>query len=308
MQLEYLETLVEAVAQGSFSRAAERLCLTQSAVSKRIRFLEEHYGYPLLDRSGATIVPTAAGQLVLERARHLIAIEQELEESLDGLHRRRPISFCCTPGFGIAHLPGVMRQLILREADTSRIQFLFDTPENILRGVAEERYDVAVAEHCTVPELDGLRCFTLPADEMVFVSAPGLRLPTPRIPVEVLLAQTLLHRREECCSRIFLDANLARIGRAIGDFRRAVLIDDLHLIVRSAVAGEGVAFVSCDVVAPQVREKQLVTHGVDGFAHRRDRTLVASARQAESEIARQLVDSVLEAFSPGAAPALALGA
>lgn len=96
VQLDYLETLVEAASLGSFSRAAESLCLTQSAVSKRIRFLEEHYGSPLLDRSGPVIVPTTAGLLVIEKARRLLAIERELEH-LEVLDRRRGISFCCTP-------------------------------------------------------------------------------------------------------------------------------------------------------------------------------------------------------------------
>ncbi len=307
MQLEYLETLVAAVAAGSFSRAAESLCLTQSAVSKRIRFLEEHYGYPLVDRSGPVLAPTPAGALVLEKARHLLAIERELEEGLDGLNRHSALSFCCTPGFGVAHLPGVMRRLILHDVDMSRIRFLFDTPDDILRGVSEERYDVAVAEHCTPPELEGFRTFSLPADEMLFVSAPSLRLPAPRIPIESLCAQTLLHRREACCSRIFLDANLARIGCAIGDFRRAVLIDDLHLILEAAVRGDGVAFVSGDVVAEAVRERRLVTHHVDGFLHRRERTLVVPERRAESPAVAAVVEAVLEVFE-SSSPALAAGA
>jgi DNA-binding transcriptional LysR family regulator len=308
MQLEYLETLVEAAALGSFSRAAESLCLTQSAVSKRIRFLEEHYGYPLLDRSGPTVVPTPAGRLVIEKARRLIAIEQELEEGLEGLSRKRAITFCCTPGFGIAHLPDVMRRLILHDTDMSRLRFLFDAPEDILRGVTEERYDIAVAEHCTAPDFDGLKTYELRSDEMVFVSAPALHLPTPRIPLDVLCAQTLLHRQETCCSRIFLDSNLRSIGRNIGDFRRAVLIDDLHLILKSAMGGDGVAFVSRDVVSDQLREGVLVTHTVEGFLHRRDRTLVTSARHADNPIADRLLESILDVLSPRVRPVVAIGA
>jgi DNA-binding transcriptional LysR family regulator len=308
VQLDYLETLVEAASLGSFSRAAESLCLTQSAVSKRIRFLEEHYGFPLLDRSGPAVVPTTAGLLVIEKARRLLAIERELEDGLEVLDRRRGISFCCTPGFGIAHLPEVMRRFMLHEADMSLVRFLFDTPENILRGVAEQRFDLAVAEHCTAPDLAGLRAHALPADEMVFVSAPALHLPAPRIPMDVLCAQTLLHRQEACCSRIFLDSNLERVGRCIGDFKGSVLIDDLHLILKSAIEGDGVAFVSRDVVTSLVREGALVTHTVEGFVHRRDRTLVSSERIAASPVATLLHRSVLEAFASRAVSAVPVGA
>lgn len=298
MQLDYLETLVEVAASGSFSRAAERLFLTQSAVSKRVRYLEEHYGYPLLDRSGPLLVPTPAGQLVLEKAHRLLSIERELEAGLEGLDHRRAITFCCTPAFGVAHLPGVMRHLVMQGADMSRVRFLFDTPDNILRGVAEERYDIAVAEHCTPPDLAGMTTFELPPDEMVFVSAPSLRLPSPGITLDALCSQTLLHRQEACCSRIFLDANLARVARSMSDFRRTVLIDDLPLILQSAVEGAGVAFVSRDVASAHVETGALVTHTVEGFVHRRERALVASARHSSSEAARQLLASVLEVLAP----------
>jgi len=44
METRYLKTLVATVEEGSFSRAAEVLYITQSAVSQRIKFLEEHFG------------------------------------------------------------------------------------------------------------------------------------------------------------------------------------------------------------------------------------------------------------------------
>ena len=59
MELLYLKTLVEVVRTGSLSRAADILCVTQPAVSRRIKFLEDQYGYELLDRSGHRLRPSA---------------------------------------------------------------------------------------------------------------------------------------------------------------------------------------------------------------------------------------------------------
>ena len=58
MELLLLRTLVAVVDAGSFSAAATRLCITQSAVSRRIRQLEEHYAVTLLDRAGPAVRPT----------------------------------------------------------------------------------------------------------------------------------------------------------------------------------------------------------------------------------------------------------
>jgi len=58
MELVYLRTFVQSLEAGSFSKAADALCVTQSAVSRRIKFLEDQYGYPLLDRSGPLLAAT----------------------------------------------------------------------------------------------------------------------------------------------------------------------------------------------------------------------------------------------------------
>ena len=108
METTYLRTLIETVAKGSVSRAAERLFVTPSAVSRRIKFLEDLCGCPLLDRSGPTLKPTEAGRLILEKATEILAIERELMKRLRGVGDRRRISFCCTPAFGIGYLPVTM--------------------------------------------------------------------------------------------------------------------------------------------------------------------------------------------------------
>ena len=55
METRYLNTLIASVEAGTFSKTAELLHITQSAVSQRIKFLEEHFGQQLLDRSGQLV-------------------------------------------------------------------------------------------------------------------------------------------------------------------------------------------------------------------------------------------------------------
>ena len=63
METRYLNTLVASVEAGTFSKAAEILHITQSAVSQRIKFLEDHFGQQLLDRSGQRLALTSAGKV-----------------------------------------------------------------------------------------------------------------------------------------------------------------------------------------------------------------------------------------------------
>lgn len=96
MESLYLKTLIEVAEAGSFSRAADTLCISQSAVSRRIRFLEEQYGYPLIDRSGPSLRATAAGQMVIAKARQILSLENELLRGLDSLKGKRDITFWST--------------------------------------------------------------------------------------------------------------------------------------------------------------------------------------------------------------------
>jgi len=80
MNLRHLEHLLALAETGSFSRAAEKLYITQSALSRSIQALETDLGGPLLDRVGKKNELTPLGRSVLERARRIVHEAQELQE------------------------------------------------------------------------------------------------------------------------------------------------------------------------------------------------------------------------------------
>ena len=69
MEINQLVYLVAIVEEASFSRAADRLGVAQPSISQQIKKLEEEVGTPLLDRLPRRVVPTAAGERLLEHAR-----------------------------------------------------------------------------------------------------------------------------------------------------------------------------------------------------------------------------------------------
>ena len=80
MNLRHLEHWLVLADTGSFSRAAEKLHITQSALSRSIRALEEDLGGPLVDRVGKKNELTPMGRSVLERARRIVHEAQELKQ------------------------------------------------------------------------------------------------------------------------------------------------------------------------------------------------------------------------------------
>lgn len=297
MESVYLKTLVEVVRAGSISRAADTLCVTQPAVSRRIKFMEEQYGCPLLDRSGPRLTPTEAGALVYRKAETLLEIEADLVAGLHLLSGRTRISFTSTPSFGIAHLPAILRQFMLTCADTADLKFVFNMPNQIQQGLNEGRFDLAVTELCEGLDLSSCITVPLPDAEVVFVSAPSLGLPTPNAEIGTLIDVPLFTRREGCCSRTLLESNLEAVGQDLCNFRTLIVFDDLHVIVQAVLNGEGASFLSRDVVADHLASGRMVEHRIAGFQHSRRRAMVTSRSDYMAGALGKFVESLFAHFS-----------
>src|SRR5215218_9404772 len=84
MDTRQLTAFCTVVELKSFSQAAERLGVTQPAVSLQIRSLEERLGQQLLDRSGRRVEPTEAGNRLYRSAQRLLELERQLLEEVAG--------------------------------------------------------------------------------------------------------------------------------------------------------------------------------------------------------------------------------
>lgn len=299
MESLYWRTVVEVVESGSFSRAAEVLCISQSAVSRRIRFMEEQYGCSLLDRTSPSLQPTPAGRVVLEKARHILSLETELVRGLERLKSKRSFSFCCTSAFGIAYLPRVFHSFMLGNVELVDVKFVFDTPARIVQGLQGGLYDLSVIEHCESFDLGGFSAVPLPRDQVVFVSSREVGLPSGEVELGALLEQPLLTRREGSCSRTLLDANLARVGRRLADFRNVAVMDDLHVTLEAIRRGGAVSFLSESIVRQELETGSLTSHYVAGFQHWRHRTLVLGDGSEHCPMLSEFRRTIMGVFDDG---------
>lgn len=294
MELVLLRTLLAVVEAGSFSTAATRLCITQSAVSRRIKQLEDHYGTALLDRSGPAVQPTEAGRGVIERAGRMLELEREIEETVGAHVQRHRISFCCTPGFGTGRLPDIFERFVSAQPTNIDLNVVFRMPEDVLGGLDEGRFDLAVIEHCDDLDLKGFPAFPLPDDEMLFVSAPSFGLEGEVLPVDRLAAQRLYLKSRDGCAYRFLKRGLRLIGHSIEEFGNCAYFDDLAIVVRQVIAGKGIGFVSRELARREIESGLLRIHRVVGFDHRRPRTLVMAPRLRATETTLQFARTIFE--------------
>jgi DNA-binding transcriptional LysR family regulator len=296
MELVLLRTLVAVAEAGSFTAAAERLCVTQSAVSRRIRQLEEHYGVLLLDRGADTVTPTAAGRTLVEKALQILEIERDLEVSVSTHKRRSRISFCCTPCFGTGRLPDIFERYVGTHGLNFDLNVIFEMPEDVMEDLTSGRYDLAVVEHCDNLDFAGCPSYDLPSDQVVFVSAPSLGIADTVVTLEQLTGQRLFLKTYNGCAYRFLRRRLRQLGRGIDEFANATFYDDLAGVVRQVVAGHGIGFVSRELAARKLDNGLLREHRVLGFDHERPRTLLVSPRLRQTELTRGFISAIFDSL------------
>lgn len=173
-RLDYLGLVafVTIADQGSFQRAADMLFLSQAALSRRLRKIEDDLGAPLLIRSSRELSLTEAGQDLLPEARRLL---KELHDIYDAARMRgrrvkQQMAFACLPSIASA---GVSRVLSDFAARRSEVMFrMLDIPagsigEKVRSGEAEFGVTIVTAE---IPDM---RVRPLIEEEYVLVVPSG---------------------------------------------------------------------------------------------------------------------------------------
>src|SRR5437762_3199177 len=106
-----LEAFVAIAEHGGFQRAATRLHLTQTALSRRLQNLEAHVGVRLIERTTRSVALTQLGAHFLPHARRLLADLHgallDIRES--GRAMRGEVTLACVPTVGVQFLPQVLQ-------------------------------------------------------------------------------------------------------------------------------------------------------------------------------------------------------
>ena len=123
METRYLKTLVVAAETGSFSRTAEILNLTQSAVSQRIKFLEEQSSTSSSSTVRQDLELTEVGCGWSTRRGRCWRRSRNCSTSCSSFAGGKRLSLACTPTFGTAFLPRVLNRFMLQNADMADLKF-----------------------------------------------------------------------------------------------------------------------------------------------------------------------------------------
>ena len=137
--------LYEAVVCGSVRSAAEKLGIVPSAVSRQISLLEDSLGVALLERHRSGVVPTEAGQLILDFHRQNLAHRHDMLAKMDALRGLHSGSVSVVSGEGFAQelIDGPIRQFRQQHPGVSIALEIYGTNE-IMRRVREDEAEIGL--------------------------------------------------------------------------------------------------------------------------------------------------------------------
>ncbi len=172
MDFNNLQAFLAVADAGSFSRAAQRLYLTQPAVSKRLASLEDELGLRLFDRIGRKVSLTHAGSSLLPRARELLLQAQDMKHLASNLTEEvsGPLILGTSHHIGLHRLPDVLKQYRSEYSDV-QLDIRFMDSEAACRAVEKGELEMAIV---TLPtdSPSNLQIRELWEDKLCFVTAP----------------------------------------------------------------------------------------------------------------------------------------
>ena len=289
MDTRQLAAFCEVVERKSFSQAAERLGVTQPAVSLQVRSLEKRLGVQLLDRSGRRVEPTEAGQRLYRAAHRMLAVESQLLEELGGGdgELRGELVLGASTGPGGTVVPVLLCEFQRQHPEVSIALSVSDT-NHVIEQVAERELELGVVG--AAPRHRGVVFEPFFRDEVILVCPPGHRFAGTQVTLDELRAEPLILMQEGAGVRQVIEEELRRAGIRLRDLDLQLELG-LQESVKSAVAaGFGMTFISRSGVEAELASGTLTSARVEGLEPAREISLVRAAGRSPTRAAQAFVE------------------
>jgi DNA-binding transcriptional LysR family regulator len=294
MDTRQLQAFCEVVERKSFSQAAERLGVTQPAVSLQVRSLEKRLGTQLLDRSGRRVEPTEAGLRLYRGAQRLLQLEDDIvaslaDEATGALDGTFEIGASTGPG-------GVVLSQLLCEFAAVHEQLhvalsVFDT-QTVVDRVADRSLQLGVVG--AAPRHRGVEYEPFFRDSVILACPPGHRFAGKTVEVDDLREETLIVMQEGAGVRQMIEEELHGVGLRLRDLHVRLELGLQESVTSAVRGGYGVTFISRSSVENDLAAGTLVEARVKGLELEREIHLVRAAGRAETRAARSFVEFARE--------------
>ena len=290
MDTRQLAAFCAVVERKSFSQAAERLGVTQPAVSLQVRALEKRLGTQLLDRSGRRVEPTEAGLRLYRGAQRMLALEDQIVSHVAATAQGEvtgDLALGASTGPAAIAVPILLCEF-QRENPEVRVFLTVSDTHAIVERVAARDLELGIVG--AARRHRGVRFEPFFSDEVILACPPGHRFAGRVVSLDELRQETLILMQEGAGVRQIVEDGLRRQGVRLRELDVRLELG-LQESVRAAVeAGYGVTFISRTAVDADLEAGTLAEAQVEGLAASREIALASAAGRARSRAAEAFVE------------------
>ena len=269
MDTQALTAFLAVAESGSFSTAAERLFITQPAVSKRIAQLEQQLGTRLFDRVGRRIRLTEAGEALLPRARQVLLDLEDMGRAISNLTGTvsGTLRIGTSHHIGLHRLPPVLRRFS-REYPDVKLDIHFIDSEEAWEAVLHGDLEMGVVTLPPQPD-PRLHSQAVWQDPLVFMAAPEHPLARlQRVPLETLTGYSAILPSPVTFTRRIVESLFEEQALTLNISMSTNYLETIHMMVSiglgwsvlpETMLDESVVRLNVDTALP-VRRLGVVTH------------------------------------------------
>ncbi|MGB9181759.1 MAG: LysR family transcriptional regulator [Pyrinomonadaceae bacterium] len=262
MEIRQLKAFLAITESGTFTAGAQRVHITQAAISMQIRQLETELGAQLFVRAPRRVILTEAGEALLARARAILrehdAAVSEIAELAGAEHGRLRVG-SASAMVSADPLPKILKELKTKHT-RAEISVVSGTSESLVRQILAGELDMAFV---SLPvEARGIQTEALNRDELVAIASPRHKLARQRVVSAYALAgEKLILGERGGNTRRLIDEFFAAAGVTP---TVAMELSRQAAIKQMVEADMGVGIVPLQSVQEEVDEGRLVSWWIEG--------------------------------------------
>ncbi|WP_038171849.1 LysR family transcriptional regulator [Verrucomicrobium sp. BvORR106] len=290
MQLQIFKIFCDLVETGSFSLAAAKNNITQSAVSQQIRVLEEKYGVTFFERGGKKFSITPEGEIFDKAAREILSVYDSINSRLNELRDvvAGPLKVSTVYSIGLHELPAKLKKFRESHPEVD-VQIEYKRSPMIYDDVADGRADIGLVAFPVRGK--GIISDVFDEDEMVVICAPTHRLAKKRkVKLKELQGESFVAFDPDTPTRKAIDRALK--GHAI-TFLQQHEFDNIETVKRAVEVAGVVSIVPRRTVDKEVAEGRLAAVKVEDASLNRPLGILRKQARITTPAMREFMNVLL---------------
>ncbi len=284
MQIETFKIFLDVIETASFSEAAERNGMTQSAVSQQIKSLEERFGVTLLERGRKHFAITPEGELFLRAGREILELYEGIHGQLDSLRNAVSghLKIATVYSIGFHELPPYL-ELFKRRFPEVELEVSYRRSNQVYSDVLENRADLGLVAYPRSKK--GVEIEPAWRDRLVVICPPQHRLARRKsLTLREIDGERFISFEPDLPTRQAIDAMFTEAGISVIE---VVEFDNIETVKRGVQIEGALSIVPSESVRSEVESGALSQVKLEGrkmwrplgILRRRNKAITPSMRE-----------------------------